>query len=87
VTFENEVYHEARRCLPRVGSRVRCPDGSGTVRKLDLLANLVSVSVPGVDGLLTFPADRLAWDRGGDVPAPRGGARGCGRGGPGREGH
>jgi hypothetical protein len=87
MTYENEVYREARRHLPKVGSRVRCPAGTGTVRKLDLLAKMVSLTVPGADGLQTFPADRLEWGEDHELPPPRSGERGCGNGGCGKARH
>ena len=86
MTYENEVYHEARRRLPKVGTQVRCPEGSGTVRKLDLLSGRVSISQPGRDGLQSWAVDDLAWDRGDDVPGPRTAGNGCPRNGGGNDG-
>ncbi len=71
LTYENEVYRQARRSLPRVGSRVETPEGSGTVRKLNLLQESVSVSSPGQEGLREWPADRLRWDKSRNLPSPR----------------
>ncbi len=71
LTYENEVYRQVRRRLPRVGSRVVTPDGSGTVRKLDLLQELVGVAGPGHQGLREWPVGELQWDDGRDLPAPR----------------
>ncbi len=77
MTYENEVYRESRRRLPRVGIRVGTPDGTGTVRKLDLLQELVAVDLPDADGLKSFPVSQLKWERGDSLPdpGPRGGSR------------
>ena len=86
LTYENEVYRRARLHLPRVGSVIVTPDGSGTVRKLDLLQETVSVSRPGTEGLTEWKVEKLQWDHDRNLPAPgpagsRGKADGC-RGGP-----
>lgn len=71
LTYENEVYRRARRHLPRVGSSVLTPEGSGTVRKLDLLQEIVSVARPGQEGLTEWPVERLQWDEERNLPVPR----------------
>ena len=71
LTYENEVYRQVRRSLPRVGARVETPEGSGTVRKLNLLQESVSVSSPGQEGLREWPADRLRWDKSRNLPSPQ----------------
>ncbi len=76
MTYENEVYKMARRILPRVGTEVTTPEGSGTVRKLDLLQESVMVSAVGQEGLVTWPVDRVQWQRSGDLPAPKSGSGG-----------
>ncbi len=81
MTYENEVYKEARRALPRVGVEVTTPEGAGTVRKLDLLQELVMVSAPGREGLVEWPVSRVRWGRGGDLPEAKSGTgdgQGCG---------
>lgn len=70
MTYENEVYQEARRDLPRVNSRVSTPKGKGVVRKLDLLRRQVSVDLPGAEGLETWPVTDITWDRDRNLPAP-----------------
>ena len=77
LTYENEVYRRARIYLPRVGSMVSTPEGSGTVRKLDLLQETVSVARPGQEGLVEWPAERLQWDENRNIqtPGPSGGGR------------
>jgi cell fate regulator YaaT (PSP1 superfamily) len=86
LTYENDVYRRARIHLPRVGSLIVTPDGTGTVRKLDLLQETVSVSRRGTEGLTEWPAEKLWWDHDRNLPDP-GSAGGCGkpdgcRGGP-----
>ncbi|MEN8006673.1 MAG: regulatory iron-sulfur-containing complex subunit RicT [Candidatus Krumholzibacteriota bacterium] len=71
LTYENEVYRQVRQSLPRVGSAVETPEGSGTVRKLNLLQESVSVAVPGGEGLREWPANRLWWEESRDLPSPR----------------
>jgi len=93
LTYENEVYRRARKHLPRVGANVFTPEGSGTVRKLDLLQETVSVACPGQEGLVEWPVERLQWDENRSLPAPgtSGGGRnenggngnGCGNNRPG----
>ena len=89
LTYENEVYRQVRRNLPHVGSRVTTPEGSGTVRKVDLLQEMVGVSLPGQEGLSEWPVAQLKWDAGQGLPNPRksrNGGGGCGKhpGGGGR---
>ena len=70
MTYENEVYKEARLLLPRVGSPVMTPKGEGTVRKLDLLLNLVGVVVPGSESMESWPASELTWEATRTLPQP-----------------
>ena len=86
LTYENEVYKEARRGLPRVGADVGTPDGPATVRKIDLLRATVMVSRPDQEGLTEWPVGRISWTRAGELPAPLPVERaecGCGKGGHG----
>ena len=68
LTYENEVYRLARVHLPRVGSRIVTPDGSGTVRKIDLLQETVSVSRPGTEGVTEWPVAKLKWENDRNIP-------------------
>ncbi len=91
LTYENEVYRRARVHLPRVGSHIVTPDGSGTVRKIDLLQETVCVARPGTEGLTEWPAEKLQWENDRNLPAPgsaggRGKPHGC-KGGSGAGGH
>jgi cell fate regulator YaaT (PSP1 superfamily) len=71
MTYENEVYQDARRRLPRVGSRVTTPQGEGAVRKLDLMRDQVTVEIPGVENLEPWPVAELTWDTAQNLPEPR----------------
>lgn len=71
MTYENEVYQQARRRLPRVGARVTTPKGEGSVRKLDLMRDEVTVEIPGADTLEAWPASDISWDAGASLPEPR----------------
>ena len=78
MTYEQEVYEESRRRLPKVGAKVNTPGGVGTVCKLDLLQNLVGVDIPGTDGLMQYPVGAVTWERGKDLPFPgKRVSRGC----------
>ena len=71
MTYENEVYKEARNRLPRVGGLVTTPRGEGAVRKLDLMHQLVTVEVPGAESMETWPVSELSWDAAQNLPEPR----------------
>ncbi len=68
LNYEQSLYQELRRSLPRVGTRVTTPNGTGTVRKLDLLREACLVDVPGEDRPLEFPAGEIRWDGEGSLP-------------------
>ncbi len=68
LTYENDMYQETRRRLPRVGTRVSTPDGQGTVRKLDLVRDRVFVTVVGMDSMTDYSPGELSWDGGSDLP-------------------
>lgn len=78
LTYENEVYREVRRSLPRVGTLVRTPEGKGTVRKLDLLRETAGVSAPDQEGLRDWHVADLQWEDGGNLPDPRAPRKDCG---------
>ncbi len=71
INYEDKLYQELRRNLPRVGATVRTPEGRGVVRKLDLLREACAVEIPGLDGLREFPADKLRWNGEHSLPAGR----------------
>jgi cell fate regulator YaaT (PSP1 superfamily) len=62
LTYENDVYRQARKHLPRIGTHVGTPEGPGTVRKLNLLQESVAVVRPGQEGLSEWPVEKLQWD-------------------------
>jgi cell fate regulator YaaT (PSP1 superfamily) len=77
MTYENDTYREARGRLPRIGTLVETPDGTGTVRRVDLLAGRVGVAHPGLEGLRDWAVGELTWDTGSSITES---------GGPGRNG-
>ena len=81
MAYEHAAYEDLRRRLPRVGTQVTTPRGTGKVRKLDLLREQVTVDIPGLDGLKIFPVAELQWPCDDDLPPPKAGKRGCGNGG------
>ncbi len=84
LTYENDTYQETRRRLPRLGTRVSTPDGYGTVRKLDLVRNRVSVTVVGMDSIHDYSPEDLSWDGKRDLPEPKP-ASGCSGGNCGKK--
>ncbi|MCA9670251.1 MAG: hypothetical protein KC503_31870, partial [Myxococcales bacterium] len=78
LAYEQKLYHEARKGLPKTGKRVETPDGRGIVREVDILRRLVRVLLE--EGKLeTYPANLVtAADRAG---GPGGGSGGGGGGG------
>jgi cell fate regulator YaaT (PSP1 superfamily) len=71
MAYEQTVYLELLRGLPRVGSEVQTPKGRGHVRRLDLLVEEVTVEVPGLEDWQLFKADELKWNSGEELPRPR----------------
>ncbi len=47
--YENEVYQEKLKKLPKVGTIVKTPDGEGTVEMLETLKEQVKVKIPSKD--------------------------------------
>jgi cell fate regulator YaaT (PSP1 superfamily) len=45
LAYENEMYTEARKHLPKVGQKVMTPDGPGAVRYLNVLLGEVTVNL------------------------------------------
>lgn len=71
MTYENATYQDARHRMPRVGAGVTTPQGPGTVRKLDLLQELVTVEIPGADAPRDWALADLSWDRSESLPQPQ----------------
>ena len=80
MAYEQAVYLDLRGRLPRVGSQIQCPKGRGTVRKLDLLRQQVTVEVPELEDWCVYGVGELKWDRADDLPGPREPRRGGDRG-------
>lgn len=59
LAYEQDLYHEARRGLPKLGQQVRTPEGTAVVKELDIPRQLVGV-VGGDGTFATFSADQVA---------------------------
>lgn len=60
--YENDYYTEVFKLMPKVGSKVRTPDGEGTVESNDLIKQTARVKVMLKDGSLdvrTYPLDDM----------------------------
>ena len=69
LSYEDDMYRDLTRSLPKVGARVVTPQGEGRVRYIYPLKNTVTVSLE--DGVMAdFDADELM--------APAGGGQACG---------
>jgi len=73
LVYEQDMYHEMRKGLPKVGKRVRTPAGDGRVAELDVLRRRVRVSFEE-GGTQTFPAEVVTLTTpptgGGGAPPP-----------------
>lgn len=67
LAYEDEVYREAARDMPRVGRRVDTPAGIGRIKDRDVLKRVVRVQLADEPGLREFSVDdvRPAGDQGG----------------------
>ncbi len=54
LAYENDVYREKSKGLPKIGRTVLTPDGEGRVRDRDILRSLVRVQLASEPGLKTF---------------------------------
>lgn len=62
LAYENEVYQEILSRMPKVGSRVKTPDGEGVVTFNDILKQKVTVKVFGKDDsfdINTYELDKI----------------------------
>ena len=74
LAYEADVYEEARKMLPKVGSTVMTSDGEGRVRQVHPLREVVSVKLE--DGMVReYPVAELG-EQSGPVAAPSG-CSGC----------
>lgn len=46
--YEDETYTKCRKCLPKIGDKIKTPEGKGTVVGLDILKKQYKVDVPDV---------------------------------------
>ncbi len=60
LAYEDQVYREASRSMPRVGRRVMTPNGEGRVRDRDVLKRLVRVQLADEAGLVEFTVDQVS---------------------------
>ncbi|MEM9560464.1 MAG: regulatory iron-sulfur-containing complex subunit RicT [Planctomycetota bacterium] len=67
--YEDETYEELRKRLPRRGSRVGTPEGSGEVVDSQLLTQLVLVRLEGDGREVAVPVEELGDP--GEMPQPR----------------
>jgi cell fate regulator YaaT (PSP1 superfamily) len=67
LAYEDEVYREAARDMPRVGRRVSTPAGLGRIKDRDVLKRVVRVQLAEEPGLREFPIEEIkpAGDQGG----------------------
>lgn len=54
LNYEQQVYEELGKTVPRLGSFVKTPDGKGTVTESNVLSQTVRVSITQNDGTLLF---------------------------------
>lgn len=65
LAYENEHYSETFKKMPKIGSEVKTPDGTGTVIANNMLKMLVRVKIERNDGSLLFKEYPLASIKGG----------------------
>lgn len=65
LAYENDHYAETFKKMPKIGSEVKTPDGSGTVISNNMLKMLVRVKIEKNDGTLLFKEYPLASIKGG----------------------
>ncbi|MBW2277468.1 MAG: stage 0 sporulation protein, partial [Deltaproteobacteria bacterium] len=67
LAYEDSVYREAARDMPRVGRRVNTPSGLGRIKDRDVLKRVVRVQLIDEPGLREFPVEEVepAGDQGG----------------------
>jgi cell fate regulator YaaT (PSP1 superfamily) len=59
MSYENELYRRAKQELPRLGQRIRTPEGEGLVVSLDVFKELVTVRLTDPSREQMFPAAAL----------------------------
>lgn len=66
LTYENEVYQDAARSMPRIGRTVKTPDGEGRIRDRDVLKRTVRVQVDDETILREYRVDQIVLKTGND---------------------
>lgn len=67
LSYENEYYEGVCKKMPKIGGKVKTPEGEATVVSCDMLKLICKVKISNPDGSETykdFPADRLVFKRG-----------------------
>jgi len=61
LTYEDKIYREAAKTMPRIGKRVITPDGEGRIRDRDVLRRVVRVHLTreGPGGFKEYPVDNI----------------------------
>ncbi len=60
LTYEDQAYREAAKGLPRVGRRVKTPDGLGRIRDRDVLQGIVRVQLENEATTKDYQANEIA---------------------------
>ncbi len=55
LTYENDVYREAAKGMPKIGRRVQTPDGEGRIRDRDVLKRIVRVQLEDENTFREYP--------------------------------
>ncbi len=71
LAYEDGVYREEAKTMPRVGRRVMTPKGEGRIRDRDVLKRVVRVHIATEPGLVEFPVSEVEPVSGGDKKEPR----------------
>ena len=69
--FENPIYQQLKRQLPRKGKRVKTPKGEGEVLNYDIIAQTVLVEESSGEKV-TYKVEELSWDQAGPTAASNG---------------
>ena len=69
LTYEDVIYREASKRMPRMGRRIQTPDGAGRIKDRDVLRGVVRVQLDDENGLREFRIDELG-DRLSQTPPP-----------------
>lgn len=71
LAYEHASYQRALARMPRVGARVDTESGRGTVRKLDLLREMVTVLLEVSGETQSLSPDQMKWESRQDLPRGR----------------